>query len=220
MLCATKRMQKENLKEKGIKTMETKGIYKKINNIMKKVEFVTKDGKLGFGNNQFSVVTHDKVLSVVRQHFVDDGVIVIPHQVEKAVCVPGTTKNGGAKIRVEALYDVTFIDVDDGSSIVIRSEAHAEDNSDKGANKALTYAVKNALLKILMLQTGDDINQEVANKINAKQITMLKGLIESTETDLTDFLNYYGATSYEDFAQSYFAGAIDTLQKKQKKAKS
>jgi len=193
------------------------GIYKKINEIMKKVSQVSKDGKLGFGNNQFSIVTHDKVLSVVRQHFVDAGVIVVPYQVEKGVSVAGKTAKGGDKIRMEALYDVSFIDVNDGSKIVIRSEAHAEDFSDKGANKCLTYAVKNALLKILMLQTGDDINQEVANKVNDKQRVILQNLVDSTKTNMDEFLTYYGATTYADFPQSYFQGAVDKLQKKAKK---
>ena len=196
-----------------------KGIYKKINNIMKKVEFVTKDGRLGFGNNTFSIVTHDKVLSVVRQHFVDEGVIIVPHQVDKGISIEGTTKNGAKKIRMEALYDVSFIDVDDGSQIVIRSEAHAEDNSDKGANKCLTYAVKNAILKILMLQTGDDINQEVANKINDKQFTMLKGLVQTSGTDLQEFLNFFNAPTLAEISQAYYNQAVEMLQLKIKKGK-
>lgn len=187
---------------------------------MKKVEFVTKDGKLGFGNNTFSIVTHDKVLSVVRQHFVDAGVIVVPSQVDKGVSVEGMTKSGGKKIRMEALYDVKFIDVDDGSEIVIRSEAHAEDSGDKGANKCLTYAVKNALLKVLMLQTGDDINQEVVNKVNDKQRAMLQSLVNSTDTDEQEFLAFYSADTYSDFPQAYFQGAIDKLQQKQRIAKA
>jgi len=195
------------------------GIYKKINNIMKKVEFVAKDGRLGFGNNTFSIVTHDKVLSVVREHFVDEGVIVVPYQIEKGISVDGAAKSGTKKIRMEAVYDVKFIDVDDGSEIVIRSEAHAEDNSDKAANKCLTYAVKNALLKILMLQTGDDINQELKNTITDKQFNMLNSLVDASKADLIEFLAYYNATTLKEFPQAYFQQAVDSLQKKIKKAK-
>ena len=194
------------------------GIYTKIHSIMKKVEFVQKDGKLGFGNNQFSIVTHDKVIETVRQHFVDAGVIVIPHQVDKGISVDGKTKSGGDKIRFEALYDVDFIDVADGSKVTIRSEAHAEDFSDKASNKALTYAVKNALLKVLMLQTGDDERQEGVNKINAKQAKMLEDLIVATNSDKEKFLTTFGADSYDDFPQANFAQAIDILQVKMKKA--
>lgn len=184
---------------------------------MKKVEFVTKDGVLGFGQNQFRVVTHDKVISVVRQHFVDEGVIVIPSQVDKGISIDGKTSKGGDKIRFETMYDVSFVDIDDGSSIVIRTEAHAEDNSDKAANKAITYAVKNAILKILMLQSGDDINQEVSNKVNEKQRNILQNLVVSTKTDEHEFLAYYGADTFADFSQSYYQHAVDALQKKAKK---
>ena len=120
---------------------------------------------------------------------------------------------------MEAIYDVTFIDIDDGSQLVVRSEAHAEDNSDQGANKCLTYAVKNALLKVLMLQTGDDKSQELSNSITDKQFNMLKSLIDATETDLVEFLAYYSAPTLKEFPQSYYAGAIDALQKKPKKGK-
>jgi len=201
--------------------METNklGIYTKIHAIMKKVEFVQKDGLLGFGKNTFSIVTHDKVVASVREHFKDAGVIVIPHQVEKGTSVPGTTKSGTAKIRFEALYDVDFIDIEDGSKITIRSEAHAEDSSDKAANKALTYAVKNALLKVLMLQTGDDQAQEGVNKINAKQVKMLADLIIATDSDKEKFLTTFEADGYEDFPQANFAQAMDILQAKMKRGK-
>jgi len=194
-----------------------KGIYKKLNSIMKKVEFVTKDGLLGYGQNQFRIVTHDKVLSVVRQHFVDAGVLVVPSQVEKGISVPGKTKNGGDKIRLEVLYDVSFIDSEDGSELIIRTEAHAEDNSDKAANKAITYAVKNAILKVLLLQSGDDVNQEISNKVNNTQRSILQKLVTSTKSNEEEFLAYYGASTYADFSQAYYQGAVDALQKKAKK---
>lgn len=189
-------------------------IYKKLNNVMKKVEFVTKDGSLGFGNNTFSIVTHDKVLSVVRPFLVDEGVIVVPSQVEKGVSVEGMTKSGTKKIRFEAVYDVSFIDVDDDSKIVVRSEAHAEDSSDKAANKALTYAVKNAILKALMLQTGDDMTNEMANKVTPKQAVMLQNLVTQTKSDEEKFLALYHAEKYTDIAQDQFGHAMNLLQAK------
>lgn len=184
---------------------------------MKKVEFVTKDGTLGFGNNKFSVVTHDKVLSVVRPFLVEEGIIVIPSQVDKGVSVVGATKSGTAKIRFEAVYDVKFIDIDDDSSFTIRSEAHAEDSSDKAANKALTYAVKNALLKALMLQTGDDMTNEMANKVTPKQAVMLQSLVTQTNSDEEKFLALYNVSKYADIAQDQFGHAMNLLQAKKAK---
>ena len=199
---------------------EALGIYKKINDIMKKVEFVTKDGVLGFGKNTFTVVTHDKVVSVVRSHFVEAGVIIIPTQVEKGLSVPGQSKSGTAKIRMEALYDVSFIDIEDGSKIVMRSEAHAEDSSDKAANKCITYAVKNALLKVLMLQTGDDVKQELSNKIDNKQRSLLMGLISATDSNLAEFLKAFKVEVLTDLNQEYYTQAVELLQKKQQQQKA
>ena len=192
-------------------------IYKKLKKKKKKVEFVTKDGTLGFGNNSFSVVTHDKVLSVVRPFLVDAGVIVVPSQVDKGISIEGTTAKGSKKIRFEAVYDVDFIDVDDDSKITIRSEAHAEDNSDKAANKALTYAVKNAILKALMLQTGDDMTNEMSNKVTPKQAVMLQQLVTQTKSDEEKFLALYHAEKYTDIAQDQFGHAMNLLQSKAKR---
>lgn len=192
-------------------------IYKKLNNVMKKVEFVTKDGSLGFGNNRFSIVTHDKVVSVVRPFLVEEGIIVIPTQVEKGVSVAGKTSKGNDKIRFEAVYDVQFIDIDSDSTVTIRTEAHAEDSSDKAANKAITYAVKNALLKVLMLQTGDDMTNEMANKVTPKQAVMLQSLVHQTKSDEEKFLALYGAEKYTDIAQDQFSHAMNLLQAKKAK---
>lgn len=192
-------------------------IYKKLNDVMKKVEFVTKDGTLGFGQNTFKIVTHDKVLEVVRKHLVEAGIIVIPSQVEKGISVAGKTSKGGDKIRFEALYDVKFIDIDSDSELVIRTEAHAEDSSDKAANKAITYAVKNALLKALMLQSGDDISNEMKNTISSKQAVMIQKLVASTETDERTFLDFYGAEKYTDIAEDQFQQAMKRLEAKKAK---
>ncbi len=192
-------------------------IYKKLNNVMKKVEFVTKDGSLGFGNNRFSIVTHDKVVSVVRPFLVEEGIMVVPTQVEKGVSVAGKTSKGNDKIRFEAVYDVQFIDIDSDSTVTIRTEAHAEDSSDKAANKAITYAVKNALLKVLMLQTGDDMTNEMANKVTPKQATMLQSLVQQTKSDEEKFLALYGAEKYTDIAQDQFSHAMYLLQAKKAK---
>jgi len=192
-------------------------IYKKLNEVMKKVEFVTKDGTLGFGQNKFKIVTHDKVLEVVRKHLVEAGIIVIPSQVEKGLSVSGKTSKGSDKIRFEALYDVKFIDIDSDSEIVIRTEAHAEDSSDKAANKAITYAVKNALLKALMLQSGDDMTNEGKNTISAKQAGMLQSLVNSTKSDEEKFLTFYGVEKYTDIAEDQFQHAMQSLQAKKAK---
>ena len=195
-------------------------IDKKLNEVHKKVKFVKKDGKLGFGNNSFSIVTHDAVLTAVREHLVDAGIVIIPSQVEKGISVEGQTKSGTSKIRFEALYDVKFIDIDSDSSVTIRTEAHAEDSSDKAANKAITYAVKNAMLKALMLETGDEDYQGQKNTINLKQVQLMQKLIESTGTDMKDFLAFYGVGTLTEMPEASFTHGMTALQNKEKKQKA
>jgi hypothetical protein len=194
-------------------------IHKKISEIMKKVAFVKKDSTIGYGNNAYKAVSHDAVLRMIREHLIDVGVIVIPSQVEKGVSVPGTTKNGGAKIRFEAMYDVMFYDSDSDTSLTIRTEAHADDSGDKAANKAITYATKNALLKAFMLETGEDETGEASkNTITVKQATLLQGLVTETKSDEEKFLTTFGVEKYADISVDHFSKALTMLQTKLKKA--
>lgn len=194
-------------------------IYKKISEIMKKVAYVKKDATIGSGSYAYKAVSHDAVLRIVRSHLNDAGVIVIPSQVEKGLSVSGKTKNGGDKIRFEALYDVVFYDSDSDTSLTIRTEAHAEDSGDKAANKAITYATKNALLKAFMLETGEDETGEASkNTITVKQATMLQGLITETKSDEEKFLTTFAAEKYTDISVDHFGKALAMLQSKLKKA--
>lgn len=194
-------------------------IYKSIQTVMKKVSFVTKDGTIGFGNNTFKVVTYDRILSVIRSHLIDANIIIIPSQVVAGVYTSGLTKNGGTKYRYDAMYDIRFISTLDGSEVVSRQEVSAEGSDDKQPSKAVTIATKNAILKVFSLESGDEANQEVANKINDKQFAMLKGLLQTSEASAEDFLNYFNAETLADLSQAYYTQAVEMLQKKIKAKK-
>lgn len=192
-------------------------IHKKINEVMKKVEFITKDGTLGWGNNTFSIVTRDKVVSVIRPFLVEAKVNVYTAQVEKGVSVPTKTSKGGDQIRFEAMYSVMFYDTESDTSVSFMQEGHGVDNADKAPGKASTYAEKTIMLKTLLLQTGDDITNEMSNKVTPKQATMLQGLVTQTGADEEKFLTFYNAAKYTDIAQDQFQHAIQSLQNKKAK---
>ena len=198
----------------------SKLIYKKINNIMEKVEFIHKDGNLGFGNNTFKVVTFDNVVSKIRKHFIDEGVLIIPNQIEKGISIEGTTKSGTKKIRFEAMFEIEFVAVEDGSSIKVKTEAHAEDNSDKATGKAITYATKNAILKVLLLQTGDDKAQEDnSNKVSKKEIDKLRLQLSNCGLKDDDFLSIFNI-KIEECASSYFTWYMEEIAKNRKESNS
>lgn len=195
-------------------------IEAKINQVMRKVAFVTKDSTVGFGQNSYKAVSHDKVTEIVRPHFVEVGIIIVPRQVSKGVSVDGKTSKGNDKIRFEAVYDVDFIDCDDLTKVTVTVEAHAEGSDDKCAGKALSYAVKNAMLKVLMLETGENDEEGAKNSINEKQLAVLTGLISDTNTDVQKFCEAYNIASVGELASGSFAQALVQLQNKAKKQKA
>lgn len=191
-------------------------IYQKINQVMRKVSFVTKDATVGFGNNQYKAVTHDRVTEIVRPHFVEAGIIIVPRQKDKGISIDGKTQKGNDKIRFEAVYDVDFIDCEDRDKITVTVEAHAEGSDDKCAGKALSYAVKSAMLKVLMLETGENDEEGVKNTIDAKQSSMLTQLIADTNTDVKKFCEAYGVSNVTELPSGHFSNALLRLQKKAK----
>ena len=195
-------------------------IYKSINNVMKKFSAIYKDDSIGFGNNAYRVVTYDNIISKMRDYLVEEKIIINPIQVEKGVYTEGMTKNGGKKLRYDALYDVEFISCDDGSKLTSRVEVSTESfGDDKSPSKATTVAVKNAILKVFSLESSDEVQEEMKNTITDKQFDILKSLIDSSKTDLVKFLAYYNAPTLKEFPQAYFQKAVDSIQTKIKKAK-
>lgn len=192
-------------------------IYEKINKVMESVSFVTKDSTVGFGNNSYRAVSHDKVTEIVRPHFVANKIMIVPFQVDKGISIDGKTSKGNDKIRFEAVYDVKFIDCEDSNSnLTVRVEAHAEGSDDKCAGKALSYAVKNAMLKVLMLETGENDEEGIKNNIDAKQLATLNQLIVDTDTDIEKFCKAYDIQKIGDLPSGMYVKAIAQLQTKMK----
>ena len=134
----------------------TKNIYQRLQAVMQEVAYVQKDATVSGGGN-YKAVTHDMVTAVVRPHFVKHGIVVVPRLMEGAVVPTGRqTSSGNPILRYEGRYEVSFVNVDDPTDVcVIPASAHAEDQGDKAPGKALSYVTKGAILKVLMLESGD-----------------------------------------------------------------
>lgn len=196
-------------------------IYEKINKVREKISYVQKDTQVGFGQNSFKAVSHDQVTSVARQHFVDQGIVIVPSQVEKGVAVEGITKSGSPKIRFEAMYKIKFVNIEDKDDFIdVVVEAHAEGSDDKCPGKALSYATKSAMLKVLMLETGEDDEGGAKNTIDIKQAGMLAQLITDTGTDINKFCEAYKISTVAELPSGAFTQALSQLQTKAKKQKA
>lgn len=138
-------------------------IYQRINAVREKIAYVRKDKQVDGAGGGYRAVTHDMVTAIVREHFVKAGIVVVPELVSGATVATGrSTKSGTPIIRFEAVYAVAFVNMDEPADrVVIQTAAHADDQGDKAPGKALSYAVKSALLKVLMLESGDDEESRV-----------------------------------------------------------
>jgi hypothetical protein len=129
-------------------------IYQRINEVRKKVSYIRKEKKV----ETYMAVTHDQVTAEVRDWFVEYGIVMLPSITRSAVKDTGTTTKGGTPyIRFEASYRFDVVNADDPTDkFSIEIEAHALDHGDKAPGKALSYAKKYAVLKLLDIETGED----------------------------------------------------------------
>lgn len=140
-------------------------IYQRLNAIKKDVAYIKKDKEVT-GAGSYMAVTHDAVTAATRAKFVEHGVLVMPFELSSAVVDSGmVTGKGNPIIRFEARYRVSFMNIDEpADSASIELAAHALDQGDKAPGKALSYATKYAVLKVLQMETGDEEESREAAK--------------------------------------------------------
>lgn len=141
-------------------TEETKlNIYQRINEVRKAVGFVVKDRSVSTGQGSYKAVTHDQVTGVLRNAMIEHGIVCVPTLESSVMNTPMVDVDGkqAKQSRYDAIYIVAFINIDNpDDAFPVRIESHAMDNADKAPGKALSYAVKYALLKVFNLETGEN----------------------------------------------------------------
>lgn len=163
--------------------MTTQNIYQRINTVMKAVSYVQKDKSVSGMGAGYKAVTHDQLVSVVREHIVKAGIVLTVSQTRGHYNEKGKKWDKDAKQEVpdtmrlyEGEYDVTLINADDPSDkVAVHVEAHAMDNGDKAPGKAMTYATKTAMLKLFWLETGenDESRAGPSSEIDVDEVKLL-----------------------------------------------
>lgn len=125
-----------------------KNIYQRINAVMLEVESVQKENKKV--NNQYTFVSHDAVAAALHRPMAKHGIVMIPTIAE-------LVQDGN---RTSVKMEISFVNADNGDDrINVVSYGYGIDPQDKGIGKAVSYAVKYALLKLFVLETGDDVER-------------------------------------------------------------
>jgi len=150
---------------------EIRNIYQRINAVMNNVTYVQKDKQISGGGSNYKAVTHDQVISVCRAELVKNGVVIYPEQTASDMPILRDLEKNVKMHLYEGMYNIHFVNVDaPDDRITVRIAAHAGDNGDKAPGKAVTYATKTAILKVLCLETGENDESRVDERERLKTI--------------------------------------------------
>jgi hypothetical protein len=173
-------------------------IYKKINNINNKITSVLKDSEVSMGGNRsYAAVSHDAVTSLLHVPFAKEGIVVIPSIVNSIVTTTEAKEvtQYGEKIKTTYRADITvcikFVNIDDAADYFeCNAFAYALDTGDKAVGKAYSMAVKNAYLKVFMLESVDHEEERIEeSKYQQKHINYDKSVKSANLTEQKPTLN-------------------------------
>jgi hypothetical protein len=174
-------------------------IYQRINEVRKKVDYATKNKAV----EGYKAVTHDQITSLTREHLVAQGIVIVPVLTSQRTELTGTqTSRGTPFVRFEASYRFDIVNADDPTDkFSAEIAAHAIDHGDKAPGKALSYAKKALVLKLLEIESGDgDEDREEQHKPKESKVTpnagagegmtgKQKSMVRDTYTLIVDALN-------------------------------
>lgn len=123
---------------------EKLNVHQRLAKAMEEVDYIQKERKSGMN---YTIVSHDAVTAKVRPVLLKNGIVYYPIRCEHS-------HDGN---RAECSMSVRFVNIDDPTDhFDVPTFGYGIDPQDKGPGKAMSYAVKYALLKALGLETGDD----------------------------------------------------------------
>lgn len=136
-------------------------IYQRVNKVMQAVEYVQKDASVSTGGGSYRAVTHDMVLAVLRKAMVEHGIVTVPRLLghEMLHLRGANPKENGqySQHLYQATFAVRFVNIENPDDFIEATvQAHANDSGDKAPGKAMSYAVKYAMLKVFGLETGEN----------------------------------------------------------------
>ncbi|MGO9603981.1 MAG: ERF family protein [Candidatus Binataceae bacterium] len=195
-------------------------LRQKLAEVRRRIGYVQKRGH----NERFnySYVTAADIAGAIGDLLAELGVIVIPRLEE--ISYESAAARGDAVRMARVVMAYSFSDVESGEEIVAKVAGQGLDSGDKAPYKAMTGALKYALLQSFLLATGDDPEDERPDArystgnherpISADEIRTLKTLIDETGTDLERVLAYYKVASLEAMTEASYRRAVEVLNRK------
>jgi hypothetical protein len=197
--------------------------------VRRRLAYVQKRGYNQRSN--YNYVTAADIAGAVGDILAELGVVVMP-RLESISHEPARMGRGEAEHVARVVMTYTFMDIDTAEEIAVKVAGEGLDPGDKAPYKAMTGALKYALLQSFLLATGDDPEDERLNAasqganareprsertVTAEEVDALQQLIEETGTELERVLAYYKLASLAEMTEGTYRRALELLNRKRVK---
>ena len=148
----------------------------------------------------------DQFMNAVAPVIARNGLVVLPRVMSKRQDERQTTK-GGVMFYTHLHVEFDFVAVSDGSTHTVATEGEAMDSADKSTNKAMSAALKYALMQAFMIPTEDMQDADAHSPEDVRP--------RAKPIDLSGVTNPWEPTKYALKAKLLAAtttGAIDDLR--------
>lgn len=207
--------------------MESK-LTKKLAEIMSEVGYIPKNGRNKF--HGYDYATESDVQDAVRDKFAKRHIIMYPDVVDSQTREIQTRK-GNTEFIAKVVVEYTVEDGDSGETRKFKMVGEGQDAGDKAIYKAVSGTEKYAIMKLLMIPTGDDPERDETQQTQSKPMRATKEQINKLETlaakycelkgepadkrvEIEDFvLKKGGAVSKNNATTSQMKRAIEWLSK-------
>jgi hypothetical protein len=192
-------------------------LRQKLAEARRRIGYVQKRGHNERSN--YTYVTAADIAGTIGDLLAELGVVVVPRL--ESISYESAAGRGDPTRMARVVMAYTFADVDSGERLVAKVAGQGLDPGDKAPCKAMTGALKYALLQSFLLATGDDPEGDVRSgprtperRISAQEIRTLQALIGDTGTDLERVLAYYKLKSLDEMSESTYRRALEVLNRK------
>lgn len=195
-------------------------LRQKLAEVRRRIGYIQKRGHNERSN--YSYVTAADIAGSVGDILAELGVVVIPKLED--ISYESAVGRGEATRMARVIMAYTFADVDSGEEVVAKVAGQGLDPGDKAPYKAMTGALKYALLQSFLLATGDDPEDDrldarfsasnAERLISGDEVRVLQSLIDETGTELERVLAYYKVASLGELTETAYRRAIEVLNRK------
>lgn len=172
-------------------------LHRKLAQVMYEAERIPKRGKAPAVMGGYEFVQVGDAADFIRKQLAEKVLTMMPTKIEVVGMQDRPTKSGGTMTTLDLRVEWTITDGESGETITIESFGAGADGGDKYSGKAMTNAMKYALLAGFLLSTGDDpeLGHDEAGRAKREQAPgpLTREPVQSKEPKLLGEATYTGS---------------------------